>query len=684
MKFKILPCCLLLLLLSTAKAQSLADSTKVLNEVKIKAYLSEQPLLSIPATAVLINQLHLEKRSITSLTPALNSISGVKMEERSPGSYRLSIRGSLIRSPFGIRNLKIYYDDFPLTDAGGNTYLNLIDQNSIKNIEILKGPDGSLFGANSGGVVIVNTLSDQTISKAGIQAGSFGLGAQHISIQNHQENYSSVYNQAYQRSDGYREQSQMQRFHLQTQQKWRYNSKSLLKFSGFYSDLGYETPGGLTAAQFTLNPTAARLGTSFTPGAIEQQAGIYNKTLFGGLGHEIELFQNLRHVISLYGSYTDFQNPFITNYEKRRESSYALRTYFELQNNKENFLNIQWNLGLEVQKTNSDILNYGNSRGQPTSIIAADRINNNLGFIFNRVALQIGDQFKSEASISLNRANYQFKSLPQSLENIYGTKSFKDKLMPRLSMSYLFDQTISLRAIVSKGYSTPTTAEVRASNAQINPDLEAEEGWNYETGLRFRNRNERFYADLSLFTYHLENAIVRRSDQNDQEFFINAGGTEQNGVELQIVAQLIKSGHRFIKNLDFNAGLTYSDFKFKNYVVEDNDFSGNLLTGVPKFNMVNSLNADFIKNLSLFIQHQYSGKTSLNDAETVFAEKFNLIQLKTEWQKQFRKQKLVFFIGIDNLLNESYSLGNDINAFGNRYYNPAAKRNYFAGVNLKW
>ena len=42
------------------------------------------------------------------------------MEERSPGSYRLSIRGSLLRSPFGVRNVKLYLDDFIFTDAGGN------------------------------------------------------------------------------------------------------------------------------------------------------------------------------------------------------------------------------------------------------------------------------------------------------------------------------------------------------------------------------------------------------------------------------------------------------------------------------------------------------------------------------------------------------------------------------------
>src|SRR6202012_1344623 len=100
------------------------------------------------------------------------------MEERSPGSYRLSIRGSLLRSPFGIRDVKIYFDEMPLTDAGGNTYLNSVDMNSIQGIEVLKGPDGSLFGANSGGVVLLSPLSKFNTGNyisAGINGGSYGL-----------------------------------------------------------------------------------------------------------------------------------------------------------------------------------------------------------------------------------------------------------------------------------------------------------------------------------------------------------------------------------------------------------------------------------------------------------------------------------------------------------------------------
>ena len=54
------------------------------------------------------------------------------------------------------------------------------------------------------------------------------------------------------------------------------------------------------------------------------------------------------------------------------------------------------------------------------------------------------------------------------------------------------------------------------------------------------------------------------------------------------------------------------------------------------------------------------------------------------WNVHFdRNFKIQIFAGIDNVLNEKFSLGNDINAFGNRYFNPAPERNYYAGLKFE-
>ncbi len=654
------------------------DSVQFLDEVTVKAYLREQSLISLPASATLVLQQQLKQRNVQSLLPALNSISGVKMEERSPGSYRLSIRGSLLRSSFGVRNIKVYYDDFPLTDAGGNTYLNLIDQNTIKKIEILKGPDGSLFGANSGGVVLLNSSAEKQQTSSGVTAGSYGLLSQFLHTDIYKEKYSMSLNQAYQQADGFRENTAMGRLFLQTQQKWKYQNNAMLKFSGFYADMDYRTPGGLNLAQMQENPRGARAN------ARELHVGIANKSIFAGLAHEKQFSDRFRHVVSVSGILTDFKNPFFTNYETRKENSFAVRTYLELKTKQEHPVNGLWNLGWEYQNGSTNIINHTNNKGTAGEVTAADKISNQTQFLFNRFALNIGKRLKTEASLSLNFADITFASLPQSLENNSGKKKFKPALMPRFAASYLINSHIAARGIVSRGYSLPTTAEVRADDARINPDLEPEQGWNYETGLRINNRKQTFYLDLALFYYNLDNAIVRRTNSNSEEYFINTGGTRQKGLELQANTILYRSVSYFLQEINWNSALTLSDFKFRDYLINGNDYSGNRLTGIPTVNTANSLEFSFKPNLTLYIQHIYNGRTSLNDAETVFADAYHLIQTKLNWEKSLGKRSLNIYIGSDNLLNEDYSLGNDLNAFGARYFNPAANRSFFAGLSVNW
>ncbi len=100
----------LCLLYSPIQAQYAADSSRTLQEITVRAYLTERPLLKVTTSAGTIGQQLLMQQPGTTLLPALNTLPGVRMEERSPGSYRLSIRGSLLRSPFGVRNVKVYFD----------------------------------------------------------------------------------------------------------------------------------------------------------------------------------------------------------------------------------------------------------------------------------------------------------------------------------------------------------------------------------------------------------------------------------------------------------------------------------------------------------------------------------------------------------------------------------------------
>lgn len=677
--------CILLLLLSfhfPGFSQTIPDSTKRLKEVVIHPYFSTQSLFRATGTLGLADSSILGKQSGTSLVSAMNSISGVRMEERSPGSYRLSLRGSLLRSPFGIRNVKIYLDQFPLTDAGGNSYLNALDNSALDEVQVLKGPQSSIYGANSGGVILIHPKqADQGANfDLNLSGGSFGLFRENLSFGKQWKNYELSIIQAYQRSDGYREHSGMERKYFQVFQKLKYTPLSSLKFLVLYSDLHYDTPGGLTAVQYQFNPQLSRPADGVLKSAVDQQAGIYSKTIYGGLSNEWQINPDLKHVVSVFTTYTDFKNPFITNYEHRKEFTYGLRTYLEY-NKQLKDLKYTWNAGLESMQTATDYNNSSNLFGQPSVLQAADRLKavSNFGFInFN---MDLWQKWLIEISGSANFYKYNYESIsPVPIPK--KSKDFDVQFMPRVALSYLVNPQFSVRGTLSKGYSPPTLSEVRASNNIINVDLQPELGWNYETGFRYEARNKRFFADVAGFYYQLNNAIVRRLNQNDTEYFVNAGGTSQWGLETTLSGWVIpEQRNGLIRSLQFKGAYTLSKFKFRNYQDKKTDYSGNNLTGVPKQVLVTSADLQFPYALSLFILHNFTSKIPLNDANTVYADHYHLLQAKVSWKGlKIKKTRMELFAGADNLLNQKYSLGNDLNAANGRYFNASAPRNFYAGL----
>jgi iron complex outermembrane receptor protein len=74
----------------------------------------------------------------------------------------------------------------------------------------------------------------------------------------------------------------------------------------------------------------------------------------------------------------------------------------------------------------------------------------------------------------------------------------------------------------------------------------------------------------------------------------------------------------------------------------------------------------------------------LTDANDVFADDYRLWQIRLGWRNTSKKSGIQtdVFVHADNPMNESYSLGNDINAFGRRFYNPAPMAQFTGGIRL--
>ncbi|UIR56928.1 TonB-dependent receptor [Sphingobacterium sp. SRCM116780] len=690
--FKSVFFCLLFLCTSSLYAQEIKKDTLSsyqLETAKVSGYLTEQALLTTANSVSVVGQQAINSQNNSSFLPGLNTVPGLRMEERSPGSYRLALRGSLIRSPFGIRNVKVYMDEFPITDAGGNTYLNIIDPASISQIEVLKGPDGSIFGSNSGGVLVMKPNGFQKIDKSktsiNLAGGSFGFAQQQLStVQQVNPKYRFSFDQSFTRTDGYRENSALNKKTFQTAHQWNYIPQAKLKLFAVYSDLYYQTPGGLTFAQYQDNPRASRPATATTASAKEQKAEINNKTFFAGLSHNIQISKKLNNTTTIFGSSTKIENPVINNYEYRDEKNLGYRSYFSYVS--EDPLNWQVQIGTEGQKGWYDIANYDNNKGTPGSPQAKDKLENWQNFYFVRTKVMIVKKWTIEGAIGLNQNQIAYKQVYPVLSNNKEQIKFGTAWMPKIASSYLITTNLAVRASISSGFSPPTIAEIRSSDNVINTGLRPESGKNKEIGLRWEWMNRRIIGDFSYYQYNMDNAIIRQLNADGVEFYQNAGKIKQKGIESAIMGYIITPNPlHIVRSLYINSSITYNDYRFSAYQVGDKNYSHNKLTAVPDWIIVHRINLELPHQLGLYIQHNFTSKIPLNDANTDFSAAYQLLQAKLNWGFQFSTQLHAhIYMGIDNITNEKYSLGNDINAFGSRYYNASPTRNFFAGLKLTY
>jgi len=653
------------------------DSAELISEVQIDAYKKPAAFISSTKSVSVVSENLINQNPPERMLESINQISGARMEERSPGSYRISLRGSTLRSPFGVRNVKVYLDDFIFSDASGNIYFNVISPELIKRMEIYKGPEGGDYGAVTGGTVLLKTTSSENTS-ANLAVGSYGTFNQSFNLSRQLGKHFVEIFQNYYQTDSYREQSKVLRKQIFLKDNFQYSEQGLLKAMILYADLDYQTPGGLTLEQMELNRKQARPATKTVPGAKDQDAGIRNKMILAGISNDYNFSPGFSHFILLQGSYVDFENPFITNFENRFEKNIALRTHFNYEKNWEK-ISLAYRIGFEGGINNIQVKNYDNNRGTEGNPQNFDKIKNTSGFYFLAQKLNIAGKLFTDISLSLNSNAYEWERTFPRPEN--GRVQFKNQWLPNFGLNYLIGKGFSVRAKVGKGNSAPTNEEIRASDQQFNADLKPEYGWNKEFGIRKQFGNS-IFLEGSYFDFRMKDAIVRRQNDAGQEFFVNSGETVQKGIELLLESKSFNLKNNIFSFFKFRMSGSFYRFTFENYRQNDADYSGNDLTGVPRTTVNSLLNFVLFKKLAVDYSHFYTSKIPLNDANSVWSEPSLVGNIQFRFPFELDRTRLNLFLKIQNLYNEDYVSGFDINAFGNRYYNPAAKRNFIFGVKI--
>jgi iron complex outermembrane recepter protein len=662
-----------------------ADSTeKVLQEITIKGFSSNRTAFETGASVDVISKKELQRFGNTTLLPALNLLSGVRMEERSPGSYRISIRGSSLRSPFGVRNVKVYWNDIPLTDASGGTYFNLLEMDNLGKIEVLKGPSSSMYGAGMGGTLLLSNATDLETKgtkeiRTGVVLGSYGMFNNTYSYRVANEHTNSQLSYGHSQNNGFRANSSMKRDVINFRSSYFLKNNNTLNINTLYATIDYKTPGGLTYEQQLENPQQARPATRFLLGAADQEAGIRQRLFSLGISLEKNWGKGWSHTTSWYGSLSHLENPFITNYEVRDEQMVGARTQLMQQKTKSNY-QLKKIVGLEWNRNAGNYAIYENLYGEKSKFISLSEVTSNQLFCFVQLEASFGKGWISTLGSSINTQNYNYSQVTTDPKFIVSNFSFMP-FSPRVSILKKLTKNAAVFGSVSRGFSPPTTQEFIAgfTNLLVANSLNAETGINYEVGLKGKWFKNKLQATATVFRLEQNNTIVRRLDENEQERFINSGKTNQQGLELSAVAFLI---NRPKYKLEATGSYTLNDFQFVDYQYDAVDFSGKKLPSIPQQTLVVAL--DYSTSMGIYVSTllNFTDKIYLNNANTVSAQPYYLLTARMGWKKEIKRLKLNVFMGGDNLLNQKYSLGNDINAFGNRFFNPAAPRSWNGGISL--
>lgn len=656
--------------------QSPVDTIKTFDEVVVESYHARQKLLQVAAPISVLSPKFVALYDQNSPLSLLNSVPGVRMEERSPGSFRLSIRGSSVRSPFGVRNVKVYWEGIPITDAAGNTFLNLLDFAHVGSVELLRGPAGSVYGAGTGGVVLLsgrsgnqgNTLQTQ------LTTGSWGSIhlTQRLSVASTKLNAQLQLSGWH--SDGYRDHTQAQRQSAHFQSTFFISPKRQVHVQTLWGGIDYQTPGGLTQAQVDQNRRQSRPATPTLPSAIQQKAGISQQQLLVGISQKYQFNAHWQNETSLFTSQHRLRNPFITNFEIRDEQSIGSRSVWYWDPSP------RWSFrfGGEWQQTYSTFDVYDNNRGVIGNRQVEDEVLSTNALLFAQADWSFLPQWKLTFGLGVHQQSFDFFRRQGP-----GANQIQDRPQtpstPRVALLRELGRNQSLYASWSQGFSAPTVQEfvsVLRPNQLFSP-LRSEQGISQEMG--YRGQYKSLSWDIQGYQFRLTDVLVRQVDPAGQELFVNAGKAVQRGVEGQLKLSPRSRPGTFAQ-LNYQ-GIRYT---YEVYQLGSNDWAGNRLPSVPARVATYLGNHQTRWGGFLWTQAQWVARTPLNDANTVWAEDFIQVQARLGWKWERPSFQAQLFVGGDNLLNQTYSLGNDANAIGNRFFNPAAPRTWQLGSSLRW
>ena len=232
-----------------------------------------------------------------------------------------------------------------------------------------------------------------------------------------------------------------------------------------------------------------------------------------------------------------------------------------------------------------------------TSYVDQEEDGNSLG-LFTHLTVMIGDQWNLIGGLRYDREERDFKDEIYAID----TDATWNEISPKIALRYQFDENLSFFANASKGYRAGGFNSWAPDGYPLSYDEETL--WSYELGTKTIFWKDRISFDATFYYMDIDDMQVDTYLNAEDYFRANAAKATSIGVETQINAKVADALHLF-------AGFSYNDCTFDEYKDALGDYQDKHSTYTPQY--------DF--NVGFQYRHAngfYAGATILGYGETYF------------------------------------------------------------------
>ena len=608
---------------------------------------------------------------------ALAAVPGLYIQNRYnfSGDLRVAMRGFGARSSFGIRGIRIIVDGIPETLPDGQSGVDGIDLGSAQSIEVLRGPASSLYGNASGGVIAVSSELGNVnpFVEGKIAGGEFGYRQVGLKAGGQIRSADYLVNVSRTELDGYREHGEFRGTQLNSRLGIPLSSSDRLLIAANITDQPRaQDPGGINDAQAALDPASARAqNVQFDAGeSVDQQriGLVYERARSAGT-----------LVLRNHYVWRDFANklPFSSGGAVDLDRFfYGFGAQYRLGDSIPDAFKLA--VGVDIDRQDDDRQRFDNNDG----VLGAQSFNQNERVentgVYLQAEYELSDAWTIQAGLRYDEISYNVSDRFLADGDDSGKLNF-DEFSPSIGFNYKLANGVAF-ASYSSGFETPTTTELANPDASggFNPSLRPQTADNFELGYK-AGKEDRFF-EVSVFQIDLEDELIpfELAAFPDRNFFANAGSSSRTGLETAL-------SWRNQRGFSIDASLTWSDFKFDNFIDDSgNDYGGNSLPGLPeKFGYL-GFNYAPANGFSGLLEIVYSGDLYTNNANSVEVSSHTVTNLRFGFE--FGRGSWLFrtFAGVNNLFDEDYNNNIRINAFGGRFFEPAPGRHIYAGITANY